>query len=354
MLRTILICFMLTAAPTLARADDKCPDPIAQVATDVKGKIDGQVNTFLKLGNVKAVGDIDTITTDVLHSYPNADHLAIVQNTLSILCNKILPSPDYSNEFKQQIILRMLNTLGDVKPNPLEDMEKLIPPGRSSKDFVRSILGVPRTSDDNMDVFARNEILIAVAYYTNTDKNRDIPGNNVQKNIIRRVSIGIDPYSPEDGTTPVKWRGSSIFFRKTKVRDVFGDKPYKTSCVLGTYRLEFPDDDIFYLECFGRVFFYVPKEQATALRQLVALHKVIGYCDPQRLTQIPTVTAELAKFGYDQVGPDGCFDPMFATDFIEEKMINACLDFSIYAVDFDDYFHNGDYNEFDINFFPFH
>lgn len=351
-MRVLLTFFLLIVAPIMARADDKCPDPIAQITTDIKGKIDGQVNTFLKLGNVKAVGDIDTITTDVLHSYPNADHLAIVQNTLSILCNKILSSPDYSNEFKQQIILRMLNTLGDVKPNPLEDMEAIVPPGRSSKDFARSILGVPRTSDDNIDVFDRNELLISVAYYTDSDRSKYLAGNNVRSNMVKRITIGIDPYYHGDGTTTVKWRGSSIVFRKTKVRDVFGDHPYRTSCVLGTYKLDFPYDDIFYLECFGRIFFDVPKQQSAVLKQLVSLHKEVGYCNHQRLAQIPTVTAELAKFGYNQVGPDGCFDPMFATNFIEEKMINACLDFSIYAVDFDDYFHNGSYNAFEIGAFP--
>jgi hypothetical protein len=40
----------------------------------------------------------------------------------------------------------MLDTLEDEKPNPLADIDNILPPGRTSSEYVRSFFDVPRTS----------------------------------------------------------------------------------------------------------------------------------------------------------------------------------------------------------------
>jgi hypothetical protein len=151
MLRIVLLSLIVSLLVTFAYAEDKCPSPIVQTTQDIKGKIDGQVDTLLRLGNIKVAGDIDLVTNDVLHAYPNADHLAIVQNTLSILCNKVLQSPDYDSEFKKEIIRRMLNTLGEDEDQKDEQVRRMIsqinpstPPQR-----LTQIFGSPISSGRN-------------------------------------------------------------------------------------------------------------------------------------------------------------------------------------------------------------
>jgi hypothetical protein len=75
---------LLLAFSASAYCQDACPSPTVQLATDVKGKIEGDIATWLKLGNIKTVGDIETKTQDFFHLYPDADRAALEQNTLSI------------------------------------------------------------------------------------------------------------------------------------------------------------------------------------------------------------------------------------------------------------------------------
>jgi hypothetical protein len=48
------------------------------------------------------------------------------QNTLSILCNKVLTSPDYSNELKEKVIEKLLGTLGIIKPTLQNDTDNVV------------------------------------------------------------------------------------------------------------------------------------------------------------------------------------------------------------------------------------
>ena len=70
------------------------PKTDGATSQNIKGKIEGSLDTLLKLGRIKAAGDIDIVTRDFLHEYPNADKVALQQNTLSMICIKVLPSPD--------------------------------------------------------------------------------------------------------------------------------------------------------------------------------------------------------------------------------------------------------------------
>jgi hypothetical protein len=94
----------------------QCPSPTEQLKTDIKGRIEGDVATLLKSGKLNTVGDIETRTQEFFHLYPDANRAALEQNTLSIVCNNVLESTAYSQEFKQEIVRRLLDkTLGDSK-----------------------------------------------------------------------------------------------------------------------------------------------------------------------------------------------------------------------------------------------
>jgi hypothetical protein len=112
MARALLLIFFTILQISVAWSEDKCPDPIIQVTDDIRGKIDGTVNTFLRLGKINVTGDVDVLTKDVLHQYPNANRVALEQNTLSILCNKVLTSKDYGQAFKEKMIEKMLDKIG--------------------------------------------------------------------------------------------------------------------------------------------------------------------------------------------------------------------------------------------------
>ena len=103
-----IIAFAALVFAGSSRAEETCPDPVKPITEDIKGKIDGSLDTLIKLGRPKAADDVETITKDVLHEYPNADKVALQQNTLAILCNKILPSPDFPPEFKQRVFEKLI------------------------------------------------------------------------------------------------------------------------------------------------------------------------------------------------------------------------------------------------------
>jgi hypothetical protein len=101
-----------------AQADETCPSPTVQVTQDIKAKLDGDLSTLLKFGTIKGAGEVEKVEHDVLHQYPNADRAALQQNTLSLLCSKILPSPDYSQDFKQKLMEKLVTAITSPNPNP--------------------------------------------------------------------------------------------------------------------------------------------------------------------------------------------------------------------------------------------
>lgn len=110
-MRYWFICILLSIVPGVAVAGDNCPAPMLQINQDVKGKINGDLSTLIKIGKVSGSGDITTVTNELLSKYPNADKLAMEQNILSILCNKVLSNDAVSQEFKEKVIERLLDKL---------------------------------------------------------------------------------------------------------------------------------------------------------------------------------------------------------------------------------------------------
>jgi hypothetical protein len=101
-----------------AQADETCPSPTVQVTQDIKAKLNSDLSTLLKFGSIKGAGDVERVEHDVLHQFPNADRVALQQNTLSLLCSKILPSPDYSQDFKQRLVEKLVTSITSPNPNP--------------------------------------------------------------------------------------------------------------------------------------------------------------------------------------------------------------------------------------------
>ena len=166
-----------------------------------------------------------------------------------------------------------ISPLGEEKPNPLADIDNVIPPGRTSAKFVHSIFGTPRSSGGGVDVFRKNELIINVVYYTD-DTVR-------QKNIVKLITIGVDPYFRGTSATPVQWNGALVHFGKTRIRDIFGTEPYKGS-FLGKAERNFPFGPVIYMEpggFGGRVFVDVPCDHIAVVSNLIWLYSKIGYCD---------------------------------------------------------------------------
>lgn len=69
-----------------------CTDPIKQVDYDVKGDIDAEARTFLKIGSAEAKGRAERSVVDLYSKYPNADRVAIISNLLSTSCYLIRDS----------------------------------------------------------------------------------------------------------------------------------------------------------------------------------------------------------------------------------------------------------------------
>jgi hypothetical protein len=120
-IRVLIWLAFLTAlcVSRVACADDSCPEPMQQLSHDAKGKLQGDVETLLKLGKLKAEGDVDVITHDVLHEYQNADKIAVQQNILSIICNKVLASPNYSKEIKEYAVKKLIDSITNPSDKPM-------------------------------------------------------------------------------------------------------------------------------------------------------------------------------------------------------------------------------------------
>jgi hypothetical protein len=342
MVRATLFLLSLFVLLEGAHAQDKCPEPVVQVTRDVKGKIDAQVSTLLKLGKIKGEGDIETITKDVLHSYPNSDRLALEQNTLSVLCNMVLPSPDYSKEFKQKIIEKMVEKLyGDLsKPNPLDDIETAISPGRASINFARSILGVARTEDIGIAIFPKNELVVGVEYYTK--RNFDRPPNTV-----RAITIRLDGYFRGETTTAVRWYKEPVRFGITTVGDVFKEVPERSSCKLKVAKRKF-FSDLFYLQCFERAFITLNNKQVTKAYDLISLYDKAGFCNDDKPSNAVATINALNQYISVPMRTSGCFDPMWTLHKLESEMVRVAMDATIWALQFYDY---GAGAEFDLEAF---
>jgi hypothetical protein len=115
-MRRLLFCVVFAFGLSVEALAEKCPSPTEQLKTDVKGKIEGELATLLKLGKLNTVGDVETKTQEFFHLYPDANRAALEQNTLSIICNNVLLSPQYSQQFKEEIVKKLLEKiLGDPK-----------------------------------------------------------------------------------------------------------------------------------------------------------------------------------------------------------------------------------------------
>ena len=81
-----------------ARADDiECPEPMKQVATNVKGEIDAQAQALLKITCVEIKGAVDTTVVNLFEKYPKLDRIALTQNLQSEFC-KMMKSSSLSEK----------------------------------------------------------------------------------------------------------------------------------------------------------------------------------------------------------------------------------------------------------------
>ncbi len=82
----LILCLILF--PTAALAQNfECPEPTKQVANDIKGDLNGQAQTLIKLGSLDIKGRFESTVVDLFSKYKNADQVAIAQNLLSPACN---------------------------------------------------------------------------------------------------------------------------------------------------------------------------------------------------------------------------------------------------------------------------
>jgi hypothetical protein len=118
-----MLLILCLAMVSIGRTNAQCPPPLVQLDKDIQGRVEGDLSTLLKLGKIKAVGDITTTTNEFFHLYPNADKIAMQQNVLSIICSQVLPSPNYSNDFKQSVVNQLLSLILNKGPPSGDNQE---------------------------------------------------------------------------------------------------------------------------------------------------------------------------------------------------------------------------------------
>jgi len=95
---TIHLCF-----PKHAIAQDfKCPEPIKQISNNIKGDLNGEAQTIIKLGAMEIKGKFESTVVDLFSKYRNADELAIAQNLLSTACHILKTATDMSGKEKYE------------------------------------------------------------------------------------------------------------------------------------------------------------------------------------------------------------------------------------------------------------
>jgi hypothetical protein len=94
--RTALV-ILLGTSGAAAESNFPCPEPTAQVGTDIKADLNGQAQALLKVGSAELKGKVEKTVVDLFSKYPNADRVAIVQNMLGTACNIIRTSTQLSD-----------------------------------------------------------------------------------------------------------------------------------------------------------------------------------------------------------------------------------------------------------------
>jgi hypothetical protein len=65
----------------------QCPPPIQQKDSDVKGDLEANAQTLLRIGTLQLKGAAQKTVVDLFSKYPNADRVAIANAIISMTCN---------------------------------------------------------------------------------------------------------------------------------------------------------------------------------------------------------------------------------------------------------------------------
>lgn len=82
-----VLSILLRVSSQAIAQDFECPEPTKQVSNNVKGDLNGQAQTLIKLGAMEIKGKFESTVVDLFSKYQNADQVAIAQNLLSPACN---------------------------------------------------------------------------------------------------------------------------------------------------------------------------------------------------------------------------------------------------------------------------
>jgi len=96
----IILAWVVLPVCMAAAEDFKCPEPTMQVANNVKGDLNGQAQTLIRLGSADLKGHFETTVVDLFSKYGNADKVAIAQNLLGPACNFLKSATDMTGAEK--------------------------------------------------------------------------------------------------------------------------------------------------------------------------------------------------------------------------------------------------------------
>lgn len=89
-----------------------CPPPPKQFETEINAEARGEIKGALgKLLSGKLTGDISTNVENLIENYPNADKLFVIQGIMSMYCQLINESTDWSDDKKLEAIEKMNSKL---------------------------------------------------------------------------------------------------------------------------------------------------------------------------------------------------------------------------------------------------
>jgi len=127
----------------------RCPEPVQQVTTEIKGDLNGQAQTLIKLGTADLKGHFETTVVDLLSKYQNSDRVAIAQNLLSTAC-QFLRNSNEPNKFDKWLVIIPLITeyfppqKSENAPDPLATSKLASQINlNQQEDYIHQLLGHP-------------------------------------------------------------------------------------------------------------------------------------------------------------------------------------------------------------------
>lgn len=167
------------------------PSPPRNLSEEVVGKIDAKVSGLAsKLLNAGGTleGTYRQASTDVLSEYPNADRLYLWDRTIYLYCVTINKSGLSDNE-KMNRIEKLMDRLNSPPPEKQGLNLNEFRLGETSLDYVRSLLGTPRSDRAGTALFSKGGYEFTISY------SSEVSDHSKAQGMVKSLRVARSPQS---------------------------------------------------------------------------------------------------------------------------------------------------------------